>query len=65
MEISKSTDAERTQEFLEVEFIENSIDPLFFAANDHMDLVQYVLPEQDNAYHDYQQIITFYSQWKN
>ena len=58
MAISNSSDESRAQEYLEAELIEDSIEPLFQAADQHMDLGQYVLPEADNAWHDFQQILT-------
>jgi hypothetical protein len=57
MAISNSSDQTRAQEYLEAELIENSIEPLFKAADQHMDLGQYVLPENDNAWHDFEQIL--------
>ncbi len=58
MAITSESDKERAQEYLEAEAIEDTIEPLFQAAEQHMDLGQYVLPERDNAWYDYQQILT-------
>ena len=59
MAITSNSDQERAQQYLEAELIEDTIEPLFQAAEQHMDLGQYVLPETDNAWYDYQQILTF------
>ena len=61
MAISDNSDESRAQEYLEAELIEDSIAPLFAAADQHMDLGHYVLPEGDNAWQDFQQILVLSS----
>lgn len=57
MSITDSSDLSRAQEYLEVEELENSLEPMFQSAAQNMDLGQYVFPESDNAWKDYSEVL--------
>lgn len=57
LEITNNTDKARAQEYIEVENVENSINPLLEAAIAHIADNQYTLPTGDNAWNDYQQVL--------
>ncbi len=57
MEITNSTDNDRADEYLEVETLENSVNPHFRNAVKNLERQQFVLPPNNNAWNDYQNIL--------
>ena len=57
MSITRESDISRAEEFLDVEELEKSTEPLFQSASQNMELGQYVSPEGDNAWQDYADIL--------
>ena len=57
MAISDNADDQRAEEYLAIEQMENSVNPLFLAAETHILNNQLVLPEGDNAWNDYSQVL--------